>query len=184
MGKRSAFPRNKHDAYQTPYPAIPPIIPHLRAENISSFVEPCCGKGQLVDFLRCFGLDCRLAGDIQEGFDALTCDAHLLARADAIITNPPWTRAIMHPMIARFSLIAPTWLLFDADWAHTKQATPYLDYCSKIVSAGRLKWMPGTKHTGKDNAAWYRFDRRHTGGPVFFGWSSNQIEKSYAEVAA
>ncbi len=184
MGKRSSFPRRKADAYQTPYPAVPPVIPHLLAEGILTFVEPCCGEGQLVKWLSAFGLRCHFARDLSDGFDALTCSPHIFQGADAIITNPPWTRTIMHPMIERFAGIAPTWLLFDADWAHTKQAATYIDYCSKIVAVGRLKWMPGTKHSGKDNASWYRFDRRHTGGPLFVGRTSNEAAKSYVGAAA
>lgn len=30
------------------------------------------------------------------------------------------------------------------------------------MAVGRLKWIPGLKHTGKDNYAWFRFDARHT----------------------
>ena len=56
-----------------------------------------------------------------------------------------------------FRNFRPTWLLFDADWAHTKQARPYLKYCDKIVSVGRVKWIPDSKMTGKDNCAWYLF---------------------------
>jgi hypothetical protein len=37
------------------------------------------------------------------------------------------------------------------------------------VAIGRVKWIEGSKHTGKDNHAWYRFDTRHRGGPVFHG---------------
>jgi hypothetical protein len=41
--------------------------------------------------------------------------------------------------------------------------------CSDIVSIGRVKWIEGSKHTGKDNYGWFRFDARHAGGPVFHG---------------
>ena len=78
--------------------------------------------------------------------------------ASLIITNPPWTRQILHPMIDHFRSMRPTWLLFDADWMHTKQAIPFLTYCHKIVSVGRVSWMQnGT--SGFDNCAWYLFDR-------------------------
>jgi hypothetical protein len=40
------------------------------------------------------------------------------------ITNPPWDRKILHRLIERFSAVGPTWLLFDADWMHTKQSAP------------------------------------------------------------
>ena len=39
-------------------------------------------------------------------------------------------------------------------------------HCSDIVILPRLKWIEGSKDTGKDNHAWYRFDARHRGGPV------------------
>jgi len=47
--------------------------------------------------------------------------------------------------------------LDEANWMHTKQASPYLKFCSKIVSVGRVKWIPDSKTTGKDNCAWYLF---------------------------
>ena len=64
----------------------------------------------------------------------------------------------MHALIAHFQRIAPTWLLIESDWASTRQAAPFMPYCSDIVILGRVKWIEGSKHTGKDNHAWYRFD--------------------------
>ncbi|MET4240773.1 hypothetical protein [Bradyrhizobium sp. RT10b] len=111
------------------------------------------------------GLRCVFSGDIRSGQDALALDDY--GAADVIITNPPWSRDLMHRLIAHFQSIRPTWLLLDADWAHTKQAAPYLPSCSDIVAIGRVKWIEGSKHTGKDNCAWHKFDIRHKGGPVF-----------------
>lgn len=166
MGKRSDFERRKNDAYQTPAPAVAPLIPHLR--GISTFAEPCCGEGRLITTLERYGLECTYRGDIETGQDALVDPSLSLGRFDAIITNPPWTREILHPMIQRFQEIAPTWLLFDADWIHTRQAVPFIDQCSHIVSVGRVKWIEDSKFTGKDNAAWHRFHAQHTGGPRFY----------------
>ena len=48
----------------------------------------------------------------------------------------------------------------------TKQATPFLKSCTDIIPIGRVQWIPGSKYKGgKDNAAWYHFDARHTAGP-------------------
>ena len=162
MGKRSNFTRREADFYQTPRAAVVPLIPHLR--GIRSFAEPCAGDGALVRHLESFSLRCVYAGDISRGQDALALDHY--GAADAIITNPPYTRELMHRLIAHFQAIAPTWLLIDFDWSATKQAAEYLSYCSDIVVLARLKWFEGSKDSGKDNHAWYRFDSRHSGGPV------------------
>lgn len=70
----------------------------------------------------------------------------------------PWDRKLLHPMIERFTSLRPTWMLFDADWVHTKQASPYMPLLRKIVSVGRVKWIPDSKMTGKDNCSWMLFD--------------------------
>jgi hypothetical protein len=167
MGKRSTFERRERDFYATPYSAIPPLLPHLR--GIRTFAEPCAGEGHLVGHLQRHGFICSYEGDISTGDDALALPFWEDATFDAIISNVPWRRDILHPMIERFMRIAPTWLLLDADWSHTKQSAPFLDQCSHIVSVGRLKWIEDSKYTGKDNAAWYRFHSQHVGGPRFVG---------------
>ena len=75
-----------------------------------------------------------------------------------IITNPPWSRPVLHQLIDHLRQLCPTWLLFDANWAHTQQAAAHLRFCSRIVSVGRVKWIEGTAMTGKDDAAWFRFE--------------------------
>jgi hypothetical protein len=163
MGKRSNFDRREADFYPTPRAAVVPLIPHLR--GVRTFAEPCAGDGDLVRHLESFGLRCVWQGDIRTGQDALAFDHY--GGANANITNPPHARKLMHRIIPHFQRIAPTWLLLDSDWAQTKQAAPFLPACSDIVAIGRVKWIPGSKHTGKDNFAWYRFDANHTAGPVF-----------------
>jgi hypothetical protein len=81
----------------------------------------------------------------------------------------------MHRLIEHFQRIAPTWLLLDSDWASTRQAAPFLPCCSDIVTIGRQKWIEGSKHTGKDNYAWYGFDTRHKSGPVFHGRDQSEV---------
>lgn len=190
MGKRSNFKRNPKDYYVTPYEAVKPLLAHLPPGT--RYVEPCVGNGALVRHLSPHGHVCTFGSDIEDRgasqavygvattirfpvMDALTLTDAACAGADYIITNPPWTRTkknpILHKMIEHFSLMKPTWLLFDADWMHTIQAAPYLVYCQHIVSIGRVKWIPGSKNTGKDNACWYHFDQNYEGPPAteFFG---------------
>jgi len=163
MGKRSDFPRKEKDFYRTPPEAVEPLLPHLPMQVF--FAEPCCGDGALVNHLTKIGHICTYSSDIQRGDDALKFKAH---DSEYIITNPPWTRSLLHPMILHFSKQRPTWLLFDADWMHTKQSKPYIGRCEKIVSVGRVKWFPDSPHTGKDNVAWYLFKDRW-GETVFHG---------------
>jgi len=173
MGKRSDFPRRPRDFYPTPAEAVAPLLPHLPEDF--SFVEPCAGAGDLVRHLSSPNRRCVWAFDVAPQspsvlpFNAL--DMRLLDRGppDLIITNPPWDRRQLHPMIAHFSAQRPTWLLFDADWVHTRQSAPFLPWLQKIVAVGRVKWIPGSPMTGKDNCAWYLFDQRHTGATILIG---------------
>ena len=156
MGKRSNFKRIERDFYPTPLHAVEPLFPYLTWGD--TYVEPCAGDGRLVEHLAVGGQVCVRAMDIEPTNDGIEkMDAFDDFEADLIITNPPWDRKILHPMIEHFTSIAPTWLLFDADWMHTKQSAPYMEWCSKIVSIGRVKWFDNT--AGKDNAVWYLFDR-------------------------
>ena len=174
MGKRSNFERREADFYPTPQAAVVPLIPYLR--GIRRFAEPCAGDGALVRHLEAFGLRCVYSGDVRTGQDALAVDH--FGGADAIITNPPYSRDLMHRLIAHFQRIAPTWLLLDSDWTSTRQAAPFLPSCSDIVAIGRVKWIEGSKHAGKDDHAWCRFDARHRGGAVFHGRGQTEVISS------
>jgi len=166
MGRRSDFERIPQDAYQTIDPkAVRRLYRHLH--GVRTFSEPCAGEGRLIRDLEARGLKCVHSNDIDGNVDALTLRD--FGGADAIITNPPWSREILHPMIRHFQRFAPAWLLFDAGWAFTGQSAPFIDQCSHIVVVGRLRWIPDTDMTGKDDVAWFRFDARHTGGPRFIG---------------
>ena len=162
MGKRSDFERRERDFYPTPRRAVPPLIPYLR--GLRSFAEPCCGEGDLIRHLQSFNLRCVYSGDIATGHDALARDSY---GGVPVITNPPYHRKLMHTLILHFMHAAPfVWLLIDYDWSATKQAAPFLQHCTDIVMLPRLTWIAGTDDTGKDNHAWYRFDIKHTAGPV------------------
>ena len=174
MGKRSQFERRERDFYPTPPEAVAPLVPHLVEGG--NYWEPCAGDGALIKAMpnwfpccACSDIEPRgLSGWMQQR-DALSVDERALWACDYIITNPPWSRNVLHPMIEHFSAMRPTWLLFDADWVHTKQSAPYLPWLRKIVSVGRVKWIPDSKMTGKDNCAWHLFDQNSDGDTVFVG---------------
>lgn len=188
MGRRSNFKRLAKDAYDTiDKRAFPPLLRQLRRPV--RYWEPCAGEGRLVDALGVEGHTCVAATDIRPRdewvyrLDAMQATAEDVETtgAEMIITNPVWSRPLMHAMIDHFSKILPTWLLFDAAWMHTEQdmiarkhgvktAPQLLEHCHKIVSVGRLIWIPGTTMAGKDDVCWYLFDQntpRSTVDPIF-----------------
>lgn len=166
MGKRSSFERRPQDAYDTPEPAVTPLLPHLAP--CTRFIEPCCGAGYLVGHLK------RAGHTLAAAFD-LPHDARVKRYAEAqpgviFITNSPWRRDVLHPIIVNLSDQAPTWLLLDSDWVHTKRSVPYLPRLRTIISIGRVRWIPGSPYDGKDNCAWHLFDRPQPDGqaPIHF----------------
>jgi len=169
MGKRSDFERQPRDFYPTPMEAVEPLLEHLPEDF--PFTEPCAGNGTLINHLETKGI-CMWASDIEpqaEGiykYDYSNVGFIELTESEYVITNPPWDRKILHPMIEYFAPRIRTWLLFDADWMHTKQSVPYMNMCSKIVSVGRIKWFGNM--TGKDNCAWYLFDKK-VNNTIFYG---------------
>lgn len=181
MGKRSTgtFERRERDYYPTPDTAVWPLLPHLLPHTY--YIEPCFGEGKLIEHLDKHEHICYLRSDIDPKFGYWHCDAtkdNIIAKLPRLsyhglcfITNPPWDREILHPIIQNLSAQLPTWLLFDADWMHTKQSIPYLPYLRKIVSVGRVKWIPESTMTGKDNCCWYLFDQNSLcfDEPIFYG---------------
>lgn len=173
MGKRSDFQRIERDYYPTPIEAVRPLVPHLPLGNFG-YTEPCAGDGRLVQHMNILtnGLAvCEAAYDIEpRGQSVMQWNALDIHSASMFITNPPWDRKVLHPLIEHLSSIAPTWLLFDADWMHTKQSRPMVQRLKKVVSVGLVRWIEGTNMTGKDNCCWHLFESRDEGQPAqFFG---------------
>jgi hypothetical protein len=161
MGKRSNFERNPRDYYKTwDKRAVSALLPHLAPGT--RFIEPCAGDGTLANQLMAAGHLCEGTYDIEpqhptvQRGDALV-DRLPKSESSIFITNPPWDRKILHPLITHLSDQAPTVLLFDADWIHTKQAIPFLPRLRKVISVGRLRWIEGSTMDGKDNCAWFCF---------------------------
>lgn len=176
MGKRSDFKRLSKDKYLTwDRRAGAALARHLPWR--CTFWEPCAGRGDLVEQIESYGPTCVVASDKfpdhERVFrtDALevTQDDFASTGATHIITNPMWKRPILHEMIMHFSDLAPTWLLFDADWFWTKQSAPFLSRLAKVVAVGRLRWIEGSDCDGKDNTSWYLFDARHSGPTELIG---------------
>lgn len=184
MGKRSDFEKNQRDWYRTPVEAVKPLMPFLPKDFF--YAEPNAGDGALCDAIHQLNPNakCVYAGDIEPQREdiirknTLKIEKSDIADAQMFIANPPWSRDkksdyILHRMIHHLCHLLPTWMLFDADWLWTKQATPYMEsYLVCSVAVGRVKWIPDSKMTGKDNCQWslFRRDARDiTEAPLIFG---------------
>lgn len=182
MGKRSDFKRRERDFYPTPYDATLPLIPHLGNGQIR-FEEPCCGEGNLIQHLytatqgRC---RCVMATDIENrmGNDKVDALDINYCRGDVFITNPPWPLPAKRgdptlEIALHLCNVAPTWLLLPADIIHNKYWSYLEPVCEKIVSVGRVKWIPDSLGPGKDNCIWALFDAHASFQPTkFYGQGS------------
>lgn len=158
MGKRSNFKKIEKDAYMTFDPrAVRPLLSYYNSSYFPfHYYEPCVGRGDLINLLQ--GNNCVGSSDIEK--DATTTQYE--TDAEYFVTNPPWTREILHLIIDNLRVQLPTWLLFDADWMFTAQSAPYMKFCKTVLPIGRLRWIPGTTDVGKDNCAWYLFQKYET----------------------
>ncbi len=166
MGKRSAFERVPKDLYSTPARAAAPLLQCLKPRT--RFIEPCYGKGALAGHLKRAGHVLVAAHDRQD--DARSFD-YAVRPGELFITNPPyWGQGKdLHRLILNLSDQAPTWLLMSADWLFNQSSGPLTCRLSQIVAVGRVKWIPGSKHVGKDNAAWLLFNDGKQNAPFFVG---------------
>lgn len=165
MGRRSNFTRNKRDYYRTFDPIAGEVLSEwIKFGNIR-YVEPFAGNGDLVNQIDKYAT-CVYACDIEpqnenihkkDAFDITEEDLKKL-KADCIITNTPWNREIFHKAIEHFTpKVRCCWFLIDAPWIFTKQAAPYIErYVTDIVTIGRMKWIPNTNMSSKDDSVWIK----------------------------
>jgi len=159
MSKRSSFDKIPREYYPTTDPkAIPPkFIEFIRGKT---YAEPCCGEGDLTELLMDIS-SCRWESDIEyrgcgKQWDAMCLSKNELERCDLIITNPPYSRDVLLPMIDHFISLKPTWLLLPADMMHNLYFGDYMRKCSKVISVGRICWFPkeGKRVASTDNYMW------------------------------
>ena len=159
MGKRSDFKRIDRDLYRTFDPKAGRALASVTGES-KTYIEPFAGAGDLVDQLPEY-LHCMRKSDIVplrediEQKDAFSYTKEDFKDIDWMITNSPWDRKIFHRAIEHFVPIVDCWFLIDANWIWTKQAQSYMNkYVTDVVPIGRMKWIPETKMSGKDDCVW------------------------------
>jgi hypothetical protein len=162
-------PRKRNFFYPTIDPrCVPPLLAHVPPGTV--FAEPCAGAGDLIQLLEAAGLVCAWGLELEPQGDCLAnrwpigvgdamgLTARDLGAATVLISNLPWERSWLHPLIRHLAAIAPLWSLHDASWAYTQQAAPFRRLLTDVAAVGRLKWFAGSKYDPPDDCAWYRFD--------------------------
>jgi hypothetical protein len=172
MSKRSTFEKIPKDFYPTTDPnAVAPLIPFIRGKT---YAEPFYGSGDLEDLLM-DAATCMWRSDIRPtGFHTRTMDAleiteEQVISCDLIISNPPFTKDVLLPCIDHLITLKPAWLLLPADMMHNRYFGPYMDMCDTVVSVGRVKWFPDSKHTSTDNFSWYCWHNDRIAITTFIG---------------
>lgn len=163
MTKRAEgkFKRNERDFYPTPIKAIEPLLEQL--DDGTVFIEPCAGDGAIVNYLTDNGHKCIYASDIYPLTDWIAKKdiydiEDSLLNQYTVITNTPWDRKFVSDLLDRIiENNGEAWLLLDADLMHNKWMAKYMQYCSHVVTCGRVKWIEDSKSSGFNNSCWYRF---------------------------
>jgi hypothetical protein len=157
MGRRSEFARVEKDAYETPAEAVDSLLRRLRPAT--RFIEPCVGGGVLAGHLK-------RAGHVLVAAFGLPTDARS-TRYDVdpgdtvFITNPPYhgRPRDLHPLIENLSDQALAWLLLPHDWLCNVSSAPLMPRLRSVAAIGRVRWIEGSPHAGKDNYDWMAFGR-------------------------
>jgi hypothetical protein len=174
MGKRSEFRRIERDNYETPYAAVVPLLAQLAPRT--RFIEPCAGRGKLVEHLE-------RAGHVCVGRHDLPTDARS-HRYDVpygvpFITNPPyWGQPRdLHPLLCNLSSQAPVWSLMLGDWLFNLSSREMMPRLRLVVAIGRVKWIADSPFTSKDNACWMLFERPSAWATTrFIGRQAHTVE--------
>ena len=166
MGKRSSFARRPMDRTARPMRRCCRCCRFSTACSSSPSHVRARAAGRASRTARTDLHPCRRS---RRGQDALLLDAADVAGADAIITNPPWTRELLHPLISHFQQLKPTWLLFDADWCHTQagRAIPPPLQPHRVGRPGEVDSGLAVHRQGQRRLVAFR--PRHDEGPRFYG---------------
>ena len=143
--------------WPTPLAAIQPLLAVL--DPGTAFIEPCAGDGALMYALIDAGHPCVEARDIAPLDLAVDVgDALDLAPRPAVtvITNPPFERKLLVPLLCHWHRRQPAWLLLPSDALINLWFAPFAPYVNEIVPIGRISWL-NNGVAGKDNNAWVRF---------------------------
>ncbi len=162
---------NPRDIWDTPPEAMPSLLRHLPRKI--GFYEPCAGAGVLAEALEAQGHKCFSKSDIFprksnialhdaiETIKEIKWPTDDIYDSEFIITNPPFSRESMcfcRELIEASASKRQSWFLLPlAFGANVQNAELMRRLCLEIVTIGRLKWIPNTKHKESRDMAWFLF---------------------------
>lgn len=129
-------------------------------------------NGALIRGLTEHGHICELAIDLDPGDpqivrrDALSLTSADIVGIDMIIGNLPWSWSSFEPLLKHLlTLGLLIWVLRDTPWLFNLRSSALVDRCALVQPTRRLRWIPNTENTAKDDSAWHFFPPGHYGGP-------------------
>lgn len=88
----------------------------------------------------------------------------------AVITNPPWLNDsksrfqllrflnyILHAKCSAIFLLNGNLVHNKGSWQNRTYGYSLMDRCQHVLPIGRLKWIEGSEHSGKEDCCWYFF---------------------------
>lgn len=165
MSKRSNFEKIPKEFYPT---TDKKVLKETFLELIEgkTYAEPCWGEGDLEDLLRgeatCgWRSDIRDTSPVSKQMSGLDVTPYDVRDCDLIVTNPPFSKGVLLPLLDHFITLKPTWLLLPAGYMNNVYFGPYMKKCSKVISIGRVCWFPvgGKRVASTDDFCWYYWEK-------------------------
>lgn len=173
-GKTYKFGRAEGDFYPTPAWVVERLLKIFPVDKFDVICDPCAGRGDILDVMpdtvAAYGGELMPEDKFERTSDAVTYGRDFfeepvdLYRADAIITNPPFSLAI--PFIERSLLCAPkvAMLLPVKYLAGMKRAEFFAKNKPSVVGIipERIDFLE-LGGAPMENHAWFIFERNFTG---------------------
>ena len=161
----SGYARVAFDQYETPEWVTRALLPYIPKDSL--IWEPACGSGKMARVL-----NADYMSDIQTGTDFLDATYLDASGIDAIITNPPYTKATEFieralDLMDDRGFVA---MLLRTDFDHAKSRrhlfADHRAYKKKLVLTKRIQWFEDSKSSPSFNHAWFIWDWRNKKAPT------------------
>jgi len=161
----SGYIRVAFDQYETPEWVTRALLPYIPKDSL--IWEPACGSGKMARVL-----NADYMSDIQTGTDFLAQTYLDASGINAIITNPPYTKAteFIERALDFMDDSGFVAMLLRTDFDHAKSRrhlfADHKAYKKKLVLTKRIQWFEDSKSSPSFNHAWFIWDWRNKKAPT------------------